>query len=88
MRSDDIATRQHATAMYFIDRLAIRDGTKKKKDESNTIVGCCLLRFEHIKFEPPNTVLLDFLGKNSIRYQNTVRDVQTLGKYSTTVSIQ
>ena len=43
MRSDDIATRQRATAMYFIDRLAIRDRTKKKKDESNTIVGCCLL---------------------------------------------
>ena len=63
--------RQRATAMYLIDKLALRAGNEKGEDEADT-VGCCSLRFEHITLEPPNKVVFDFLGKDSIRYYNEV----------------
>ncbi|KAK9702291.1 DNA topoisomerase 1 [Basidiobolus ranarum] len=66
-----MATRQRATALYLIDRLALRAGNEKGDDEADT-VGCCSLRYEHIELVPPNTVVFDFLGKDSIRYYNEV----------------
>lgn len=63
---------QRATAMYLIDRLALRAGNEKGEDEADT-VGCCSLRYEHIELEPDNTLHFDFLGKDSIRYQNSVK---------------
>lgn len=72
MRSDDMVDRQLGTATYLIDFLALRVGGEKDKDEADT-VGCCSLRVEHVKFEnKPNTITLDFLGKDSIRYFHTV----------------
>ncbi len=71
LRDKLMATRQRATAMYLIDRLALRAGNEKGDDEADT-VGCCSLRFEHITLEPPNKVIFDFLGKDSIRYYNEV----------------
>jgi DNA topoisomerase-1 len=67
-----MADRQRATAMYFIDRLALRAGNEKGEDEADT-VGCCSLRCEHVTLEPPNTIIFDFLGKDSIRF---FKDVQ------------
>ncbi|KAI8584050.1 hypothetical protein K450DRAFT_221249 [Umbelopsis ramanniana AG] len=64
-------TRQRATAMYLIDVLALRAGNEKGDDEADT-VGCCSLRYEHVTLEPPNTLVFDFLGKDSIRYHNSV----------------
>lgn len=66
-----MAVRQRATAMYLIDKLALRAGNEKGDDEADT-VGCCSLRFEHITLEQPNKVIFDFLGKDSIRYYNEV----------------
>ncbi|KAI0267121.1 hypothetical protein BC834DRAFT_872641 [Gloeopeniophorella convolvens] len=63
--------RMRATAMYFIDVLALRAGNEKGEDEADT-VGCCSLRCEHVTLEPPNHVIFDFLGKDSIRYYNKV----------------
>lgn len=63
--------RQRATAMYFIDKLALRAGNEKGDDEADT-VGCCSLRCEHITLEPPSFIIFDFLGKDSIRYYNRV----------------
>lgn len=63
--------RQRAVAMYLIDKLALRVGNEKGEEEADT-VGCCSLRVEHIQFEPPRTVIFDFLGKDSIRYFNSV----------------
>ena len=63
--------RMRATAMYFIDVLALRAGNEKGEDEADT-VGCCSLRCEHVTLEPPNFVIFDFLGKDSIRYYNKV----------------
>jgi DNA topoisomerase-1 len=66
-----MATRQRATAIYFIDRFALRNGNEKGEDEADT-VGCCSLRFEHVTLTPPTGVTFDFLGKDSIRYTNNV----------------
>ena len=63
--------RQRATAMYFIDALALRAGNEKGDDEADT-VGCCSLRCEHITMQAPKTLVFDFLGKDSIRYLNSV----------------
>lgn len=71
LKSTIMADRQRATAMYLIDRLALRAGNEKGDDEADT-VGCCSLRYEHVTLEPPNKVVFDFLGKDSIRYHDTV----------------
>ncbi len=65
--------------MYFIDRLALRAGNEKGEDEADT-VGCCSLRCEHVTLEAPNKLHFDFLGKDSIRYHNTVEVEQQIFK--------
>jgi DNA topoisomerase-1 len=40
--------RQLATALYLIDKLALRAGGEKDTDEEADTVGCCNLRVEHI----------------------------------------
>ncbi|KAL7415462.1 hypothetical protein BDY24DRAFT_383028 [Mrakia frigida] len=73
LRDKVTADRQRATAMYFIDKLALRAGNEKGEDEADT-VGCCSLRIEHVGLiqDPPNTLRFDFLGKDSIRYVNEI----------------
>ena len=66
-----MAIRQRATAVYLIDRFALRAGNEKGEDEADT-VGCCSLRYEHVTLTPPSKVSFDFLGKDSIRYTNEV----------------
>ena len=66
-----MADRQRATAMYFINKLALRAGNEKGEEEADT-VGCCSLRCEHVTLEPPNFVVFDFLGKDSIRFYKRV----------------
>ncbi|TPX45423.1 hypothetical protein SeMB42_g02427 [Synchytrium endobioticum] len=71
LKDKSMEARQRATAVYLIDKLALRAGNEKGEDEADT-VGCCSLRYEHITLEPPNKVIFDFLGKDSIRYYNEV----------------
>lgn len=71
MHSDDITDNQLGVCTYLIDRLALRVGNEKGEDEADT-VGCCSLRCEHIRFEVDNQITLDFLGKDSMRYLNTI----------------
>lgn len=68
--SKEMDKRQRATAMYLIDKFALRAGGEKGEDEADT-VGCCSLRFEHVTLEKPNKVIFDFLGKDSIRFYQT-----------------
>jgi DNA topoisomerase-1 len=68
----DEKTKQLATALYLIDNLALRVGNEKSDEEADT-VGVCSLRVEHINFLPDDKIELDFLGKDSVRYQNTVK---------------
>ncbi|RZC94327.1 hypothetical protein C5167_031287, partial [Papaver somniferum] len=67
----DLGKRQIAVATYLIDKLALRAGNEKDDDEADT-VGCCTLKVENVKLVPPNKLEFDFLGKDSIRYLNTV----------------
>ncbi|XP_058070250.1 DNA topoisomerase 1 beta-like isoform X2 [Magnolia sinica] len=69
--SKDISKRQIAVATYLIDKLALRAGNEKDDDEADT-VGCCTLKVENVTLLPPNKLQFDFLGKDSIRYFNTV----------------
>lgn len=71
LTSSDLMVRQRATALWIIDHLALRVGNEKGEDTADT-VGCCSLRYEHIKLKPPRTVKFDFLGKDSMPYKNTV----------------
>jgi DNA topoisomerase-1 len=71
LKSEVMAERQRATAVYLIDRFALRAGNEKSDDEADT-VGCCSLKFENITLSPPNKVIFDFLGKDSIRFYNEV----------------
>jgi DNA topoisomerase-1 len=72
LHGSDKVLRQTATALYFVDRLALRVGNEKGKNEADT-VGVTSLRVEHIIFENNNTITLDFLGKDSVRYFNKVK---------------
>ncbi|KAB5534466.1 hypothetical protein DKX38_017552 [Salix brachista] len=69
--SKDITKRQIAVATYLIDKLALRAGNEKDDDEADT-VGCCTLKVANVVCIPPNKLKFDFLGKDSIRYENTV----------------
>lgn len=71
LKSEVMADRQRATAMYFIDMLALRAGNEKDTENEADTVGCCSLKYEHITLEPPDKVTFDFLGKDSIRYNET-----------------
>ena len=79
MKSSDPVEQQRATALYFIDRLALRVGNEKGEDEADT-VGCCSLRVEHLELLDNNRVTFDFLGKDSMRYQNTVEVAELVYK--------
>lgn len=72
MKSEIMADRQRATAIYLIDQLALRAGNEKGEDEADT-VGCCSLKFEHVTLKPPDIVVFDFLGKDSIRFYQEVK---------------
>ncbi len=71
MMSDDIYKKQVSTALYFIDRLALRVGNEKGEDTSDT-VGVSNLRVEHIELLNGTEIKLDFLGKDSVRYANKI----------------
>ncbi|KAL2064779.1 hypothetical protein VTL71DRAFT_3918 [Oculimacula yallundae] len=72
LRAELMADRQRATAVYLIDKLALRAGNEKDGENEAETVGCCSLKYEHITLKPPNTVIFDFLGKDSIRYYDEV----------------
>jgi DNA topoisomerase-1 len=71
LKSEKMVDRQRATAIYLIDQFALRAGNEKGEDEADT-VGCCSLKFQHVTLKPPNTVIFDFLGKDSIRFYDEV----------------
>ena len=72
-RSKDVKRRQMGVALYFIDKLALRAGHDKDDKEEADTVGCCNLKVADVEALPDGvSVKFDFLGKDSIRYDNTV----------------
>lgn len=78
LKSKSMENRQVATAMWVIDRLALRVGGEKDTDEEADTVGCCSLRVEHLKFDPNSEggdskeIELEFLGKDSMLFKQTI----------------
>jgi DNA topoisomerase-1 len=72
LESENTHIAQLATALYFIDKLALRVGNEKGEDQADT-VGVTSLRFEHVNCKPNYIIKLDFLGKDSVRYVNEVQ---------------
>ncbi|UTY62007.1 MAG: DNA topoisomerase I [Marine Group I thaumarchaeote] len=70
MKSKDPKINRISTACYLIYRTAMRVGDEKDPDEADT-VGATTLRKEHIKITA-STIEFDFLGKDSVRWQETV----------------
>jgi DNA topoisomerase-1 len=70
MKSKDSKINKIATACYLIYRTAMRVGDEKDPEEADT-VGATTLRKEHINITP-NAIEFDFLGKDSVRWQETV----------------
>jgi len=71
LQSTDLLRRKIATVCYLIDRLKLRVGDEKDKDEADT-VGATTLRPQHIKIMGNGLVKFDFLGKDSVRWQKEV----------------
>jgi DNA topoisomerase I len=76
--------RELGTAMWVIDKLALRVGGEKGDDEADT-VGCCSLRVEHLTFNTAENsfeIELKFLGKDSMLFQQNINFAQygDLGK--------
>lgn len=71
LKNELTSERQKATAVYLIDEFALRAGNEKGDDEADT-VGCCSLKYENITLREPQTVIFDFLGKDSIRFYQEV----------------
>ncbi|KAL3912755.1 MAG: hypothetical protein SGARI_000992, partial [Bacillariaceae sp.] len=84
LKSKDKEIRQLATAVWVIDRLALRVGGEKDTDEEADTVGCCSLRVEHFTFDPNNEggdnkeIELEFLGKDSMLFKQTIDFGSTL----------
>jgi len=74
LSAKSVDTRQIGTAVWIIDILALRVGGEKGDDEADT-VGCCSLRVEHFTWpadEAATSVDLEFLGKDSMTFKQTV----------------
>ena len=67
----------NCAACFCFLQLALRAGNEKEDGETADTVGCCSLRVEHLTLHEELdgnqfVVDFDFLGKDCIRYQNSV----------------
>jgi DNA topoisomerase-1 len=74
----DIKSKQLATALYFIDHLALRVGSNKDTKEEADTVGVTSLRVEHLTLLEDNTIKLDFLGKDSVRFCKKIKVIDAV----------
>lgn len=72
LESKNPKLRQLGTVLYLIDHYGLRVGNEKDTDETDT-VGASTLRVEHVKLKPPETVIFDFLGKDSVRFYKEIQ---------------
>lgn len=71
LEGSEVFMKQLATALFFIDRFALRVGNEKSSDEADTF-GVTSLLVKHIVFLDDYKIELDFLGKDSIRYKRVL----------------
>ena len=70
MQNKEPKIRRISTACYLIYRTAMRVGDEKDPEEADT-VGATTLRKEHVNLTG-DSIEFDFLGKDSVRWQETV----------------
>ena len=73
MQNKNSKIRRISTACYLIYRTAMRVGDEKDPEEADT-VGATTLRKEHVNLTG-SSIEFDFLGKDSVRWQETVQAV-------------
>lgn len=71
INSKNHITKQAAMVSYLIMNLGIRVGDEKDTDIAADTVGASSLRKEHLTLNG-NTLSLSFLGKDSVKYENTI----------------
>jgi DNA topoisomerase I len=71
INSSDKQKRQLASVIWLVDQYGIRMGGEKGELEAKTY-GASTLLVKHITFTIPDKIHLDFLGKDSIRYNKTL----------------
>lgn len=64
--------RQIATIVWLIDNFSLRAGNEKGEDEAETY-GVCSLRCEHAQIKMPDTIHLEFLGKDSMKFEEDLK---------------
>ena len=72
LTAQDMSRRKLATISFLIDKLKLRVGDEKDKDEADTI-GATTLRPEHIHIVSDESAVFDFLGKDSVRWCKEVK---------------
>ena len=73
MQDKNSKIRRISTVCYLIYRTAMRVGDEKDPEEADT-VGATTLRKEHVNLTG-SSIEFDFLGKDSVRWQETVQAV-------------
>lgn len=63
--------RMVATIVWLIDNFSLRAGNEKGEDEAETY-GVCSLRCGHATLIMPNQIKLSFLGKDSMKFEETL----------------
>jgi DNA topoisomerase-1 len=71
--SKDPVTKQSAIISNLIQLTGIRIGNERDEDSQALTYGASTLLCGHISFPSNDEVTLDFLGKDSVRYLNTVK---------------
>jgi DNA topoisomerase-1 len=64
---DTIKLKQLGTVTYLISNFGLRVGGEKDEDEAETI-GASTLKVSNINITKLNTIIFDFLGKDSVRF--------------------
>ena len=74
MGSDSETKKEHGTAVYMLDQLAIRPGAEKDETKEAETTGLTTLLVENIIFSDDKKyeIKLNFLGKSSIEYNQTI----------------
>ena len=75
-----LINRQLGTVLYLIDNYGIRAGGEKDTDKSADTVGASTLKVSDVKLKPPHTIVFDFLGKDSVRFNKEILVPDTIYK--------
>ena len=71
-KSKNAEKKQLGTVLWLIDHHGIRPGDERTADQADT-VGASTLRVDHVKLQGGDTIIFDFLGKDSIKFYKKLK---------------